>query len=116
MGKSNGRPETRIVLGSHCTWWGAIQDAFFDENREPHCPNCKGPMTEFRSEEDYFIAVTNFENGFGPGRKRTRKHRGYIEFTKWLKHRCFPHVLAAARAYRTTTGCEVDIIREDFSE
>jgi hypothetical protein len=78
------------------------------------CPSCRGALTQFRSEEDFFIAVVNFQNGFGPKRQRFRKHPGYVEFTQWMKRRCFANTLEAAKIYRATTGCEVDIKEEDF--
>lgn len=110
----NGKPETRVVYGEKCTWWGPVQDAALTEDYIPICPECKGTLLQVDSEEDFFIAIHNYQNGFGPGRKRLRKHPGYVDFMRWLKRRCFMSAFLAAKVYFNETGIDLKLDPKEF--
>lgn len=105
-------PDTRVVYGVRCTWWGSIHDTKV-LRQLPVCPNCLRPLMEVPNEESFWAAVKAFEDG---KKGVSRPHPGYADFMKWMKRRCFIDIRIATTAYTVSTGKKVDLDESDFAD
>lgn len=105
-------PETRIVYGIHCTWWGRVEYASINDQLIPICPNCYGPMLELPDLDHFWAAVKMFEEG-GAGFKRP--HPGYALFMVWMERRCFKDIILATTMYKASTGVDIDLQPDEFA-
>lgn len=98
--KPQRAPDTRIVYGARCAWWGSIDKTALTPpgpsgHRIPCCPHCSSPLFEMDDEAAWFAGVDRHEaNG----------HPGYRTFVEWLRGKCFPSPRAAMAAYSIETG------------
>ena len=85
-------PDTRIVHGSACTYWGPIQSASRTRlDGLPGCPFCNRVLFEMKDEATFLSYAEQYEQAGNPG---------YVIFIKWLKgRRCYRTIETAMAIY-----------------
>jgi hypothetical protein len=89
-------PDTRLVYGATCFWWGLIGEVSTTpvagsaiKGGLPCCPHCRGMLYELDTEAEWWLGVDAQE----------AKEPGYRKFIEWTRGRHFRTVAQARAKY-----------------
>lgn len=106
-------PNTQLVMGSSCVWWGTMDEAGTRKvDGFPCCPKCGGNLLEMPPAETVERGIQSMESGdYTSVNPPPRPHPGYMGWFKWTRGKCFPTAVASAAVYAAETGIKVDPTR-----
>lgn len=80
MSAPNRPPDTRVVCGARCSWWGPIADVGKTPSGLPCCPHCGSVLFEYPTEAEWWAAVERHATETGDPE--------YRAFAEWCRGRC----------------------------
>lgn len=92
--------DPRIVYGALCTWWESIQHAARSSDAVPVCPQCRRPLFEMDSMEDWQSAVDAWAERC--------EDPDYPKYIAWLRGKCYPNHETAKEVYSQPASQEHD--------
>lgn len=89
------KPDTRIVYGAQCCYWGPIQSVGVQRGSGlPCCPYCGGLLFEMEDEEQLMRGARAYDQS---------GHLGYVGFLMWARGRKCTKTLEEQQALYAAT-------------